>query len=291
MTNPRINADSFYVNGAAIPASYFAALDTAQSQEVNGNSGGTWNPSTGLGIGGAGMVAAGPWSIGSSPAIEVPSGSPLRVTLGADDWIGLGPGHTGNTRQLRTSFADGADVSFWTPGNAVNGQPRLQADFASQGGLAQGVNTTGAYAGGAGIIVPLRVHDGAGSTSGPFTAVFHFLVTYGPRSSLPDSQPKFRLFALGLDGSVTNLCTNATLLPEYVGNGFVQLQAANATAYYNGGAVQTQSYELDDGTVFDTSRFAYFAEIVDEAGNNSSPGNLFVCVVQACVNIFDTRPQ
>ena len=111
--NARILPDSAYVNGAIIPATYFQALDTAQYQAINGDRGGTWSPSTAITIAGAGMAAQGPWSLGRSPALEVPSGSSLRITHGDSDWVELGSGHAAATRAIYTALGPAADTSFW----------------------------------------------------------------------------------------------------------------------------------------------------------------------------------
>ena len=69
------------------------------------------------------------------------------------------------------------------------------------------------------------------------------------------------------------------------------MQAANPSAYFASGAAQSFTIELDDGTAFDTSQFAYFAEIFDEAGTGAVAGNTFTCVIGQAPGIYDTRPQ
>ncbi|HEY1692250.1 MAG TPA: hypothetical protein VGG39_08810 [Polyangiaceae bacterium] len=117
--NPRLLPDTSYVNGNTIPGSWWDALDLALSQSINGQGGGTWDPSASIVIAGAGVWACGPWSLGSSPAVEIPSG--LDLVHGDSDWVGLGSGHAGASRSLRTSFGAAADTGCCTPGQAPAG--------------------------------------------------------------------------------------------------------------------------------------------------------------------------
>jgi hypothetical protein len=119
--NARLYPDTLYVNGNPIPAAYFQGIDTYQFQSINGDAGGTWSPSSQIVIGGAGMTAQGPWSLGAAPALEVPSGSSLRLTHGDSDWVELGNGHSAASRNLRTSLGPAADTSFWLPGSPPAG--------------------------------------------------------------------------------------------------------------------------------------------------------------------------
>ncbi len=85
--NARILGDVAYVNGSPIPASYFQALDAAQTKAINGDAGGDWTPLSPFGVGGAGMWFCGPSTLsGGASVLNVPN-SGARIVHNADDMV------------------------------------------------------------------------------------------------------------------------------------------------------------------------------------------------------------
>lgn len=367
MTNARLNPDTFYVNGSPIPASYFQGIDTYQFQAINGNAGGTWSPTSGILIGGAGMWATGPWVFGNVSVLEVAPGSSLRVTHGDSDWVGLASGHAAASRALMTSLGPAADTSYWVPimapltgsgfpslpttwtagtaytlspvayvipspangfvyfvssvsgsgtsggsppvwpevvgatvtdnpgGNQIiwtcaapvgTGQPRLTYASASHGATFKPAQVS---AGGGRLTCPLRVHHGATVTQ----VVFHFLIGNSHSAGMPASLPQMRVLRLDMAGNAVPLCTTPTTF-GWLGNGWLQFYGASIvipSVYFNGGAVQTVTYACDGGTVIDTSRYAYVAQIIDESGAGAMGGNTFYAAEATSSAIPDLRPQ
>lgn len=288
--NARLNPDTFYVNGNAIPATYFQGLDSAQSQAVNADAGGTWSPSSAIGIDGAGMWATGPWSLGGSPSIEAPSGDSLWLTHGDNDWVELGSGHAASTRTLRRSLGTAADTSYWTPGNPTNGQPSLAMAAATQGAVVQGVASS--FLGGARLTMPLRVHNGA-SLVGAAVALY-FVIGNAHSGGLPASFPQMRVLRIDMFGNAVPLGTDPTV-PGWLGDGWQSVfggsPPASPSAYYNSGTEWGVTYTCDAGTVVDTSRFAYVVQVLDESGTGSMVGNVFFAEASGNSLIQDLRPQ
>lgn len=272
----RINPDGFYVNGAPNPAGYWQALDTAQSGLINGgeaSGGGTWNPAAQIVIGGAGMWCCGPWTF-AAPYLMALCTSAFPLTFGDSDYALLGTGHAAASRDLVTACNLGLDHS-----GAVNGGIALMmADFASGGGA---INYAGSpFRAGGRLLVPLRVHHGA-----TFQNVrFYFTIITG-HSAVPSILPFFRAYAVDILGNVTPLNTST----GQVGGGFMSFPTpSNTTTYQNTGEF---IYPTDAGTVVDTTRFTYFAEIVDEGGSNAMNGNTWLDIVSEMRLIPDMRPS
>lgn len=285
MPNARINPDTFYVNGTPIPASYFQAIDTAQFQAINGNDGGTWTPSSPLVIGGAGAWAcSATWQLNVSPAIKTPLGSGVRITHGDSDWIWLGSGHAGASRNLRTSLALAADTSF--SAGAASGLPTVTAHVVSHG--AQTTTSAGAsYAGGARLAMPIRVHNGA-----TLTEVDFYLIVGS--SHLPATFPAIRVVRVDTAGNAVPLC-NTPSTTGFLGAGwlaFLWPNPPNAPSYYAAGVVQTSPYPVDASLqLVDTSRYAYVAQVIDEGGAGAAGGNIYFEVLAKFSSIPDLRPQ
>lgn len=283
MHNQRISPDVFYVNGAPLPAAYYQALDTAQFKSWNADAGGAWAPAAPIVIGGAGMWWCGLTVLSSGATLTTPLGSGARFTHGANDFVALQAGHPKSSRLMLTQAASGIDVSAGQLGYV----PRFTFDNAKD--AMKGTNGVGFNAASR-LIVPLRVHHGGLLLQ--LTVNVLVSVAHNGVGAPPTSMPQFRVFAVDTLGNVTNL-SQSTTQPGWAGNGFIQWNPAPAsgTAWYNGGNVQVFTYTFDNLQVVDTTRFTYFAEIIDEAGVNSSPGNFYTCVVANMQAIPDLRPQ
>jgi hypothetical protein len=268
MPNPRILPDASYVDGSALPASWWASLDTAQEQAVDGDAGGTWaNPA--MNVSGAGFWCCGPWtftgSFGFSPGVP--------CTFGDGDDFELDFSHFLASRQLVAELATGWDASF--------GPARMSFDDATDRENDSGAAT---YTTGARMMVPLRVHHG-----GTLGSVQIYFKVGQNHTDVPPSLPQFRVIQVDTQGNVTPLCTNTALF-GWVGNGFIQfnIPVGSGAAWYAGGATQSVTYPVDGaGVIVDLTQYSYYLEIIDEQGTTNGTdvyfGNKYYTAI---ANIF-----
>lgn len=287
--NPRILPDSAYSNGAALlvpggtPDTWWATLDAAQVGLWDGYTGGTWSPTSAIEIGGAGMGCAGPWDLAPPAAgtVMVPITAADPLTHGDSDYITLGAAHTMAARYLETEAAQARDSS---------GCPTLQVYTVAGGGKTGGImgptavmlpSATGLaigntpvtgypYRPGGRFVFALRVAHGA-----ELLAVTFYFAISSQHTAKPDALPQFRVHAVDLYGNLTAL------------GGWTELPwPGNVTAYK-----ATTSYALGCGVTVDTSKYSYYAEVVDESGANATSFNEFYGVISHFTNIKDLRPQ
>jgi hypothetical protein len=297
-TNPRILPDSAYVNGAALlvpggtPDTWWATLDAAQVDLLDGDAGGTWAPASSIEIGGAGMWAAGPWYL-SPPAITVMvpiSAGNDALTHGDSDFITLAANHGMSSRFLLTEAAQARDSS---------GCPTLQTYTAPGGGqtggimgptaamlpsvLTLGISNTPVsgwpYRPGGRWVAPLRVHHGA-----TLSNVTFFFVISSTHTGQPDVLPQFRVHKVDLFGNLTPL--NSTT-PN--GSGFFELPWPGSLATYK--STTAYAYQCDAGTVIDTTKYSYYVEVIDESGTNATGFNDYLGAEAYVIDIADMRPQ
>jgi len=280
--NARIAPDSAYVNGQALPAGWYAAIDLAQYQGIWGDAGGTWNPTTTIRIRGAGIWLCGPNPFNNAAeAVRTFSGGG-GITHEDGDYIEFSPALT---RSYVVGIgAMGADASYGIAGAGAN-VPRWQWNV-SDDSLSNYVSTD--YSVGARLVVPIDMHDGA--TLATVTLVLS--VADAHAGGVPASLPMIRVYQVDTAGNVTQLATNAAL-PGWSGGGFVTFSPRPGTgaAWYNGGFAQYLTWTADAGVVIDNSRYRYAAEIVDEQGTNAKPGNKFFALTVGFTGIGDLRPQ
>ena len=264
--NARIYPDGFYANGVPYPATAWQTLDTNITKLVH-EGGGTWSPAALITIGGAGMWCAGPWTLSGGGSMQL-SESTSYLTHGDNDYIVLGAGHTGASRQIGGPFGTGRDLS--------NGTAKFLLDAPGTGGMLNYAG--GAIAPGGRVTTRLYVHHSATFTE----AVFYYRVS---SAHLPQNFPQFRVYRVDANGVATALSSAASLV-----SGFLVPQYGTGAAYYSGGSTSL-IYVTDANTVIDTTRYSYFAEVIDESGTGALSGNTFTSVVMSFTNIPDMRPQ
>lgn len=111
-------------------------------------------------------------------------------------------------------------------------------------------------------------------------------------NSLPSSQPKFRVIGVDQFGNVTPCA--------FANNGFQQVNAATAAAYYNGGGAQSFTYLCDPPAfgpvpgpqLVDITKYSYYIQIEDEADPNwnAFAGNIYTSAVSIQSSIPDLQP-
>jgi hypothetical protein len=280
----RIFPDSAYVQGLPINGdltgvaaqTYMRSLDQAQANAVNGDAGGTWNPSTFITIAGAGMWCCGPWIIGAAAGDNIVATPSVAITHGDGDYDQLQAGNGNQSQSIVTAFGDGADVSG---GAGLMLYSWLPAGMQANGYAAA---TNAAPVGVPRAILPLRVHDGATFASATIT----FSVKQS-HSGVPASLPMFRVYRVDVLGNVTALFTTGT-----IAGGYVQFAApGSGAAWYNSGNPQTLLLTCDASITVDRTKYAYFAEVIDENGANALGGNQYLAVKCAFTGIPDLRPD
>lgn len=250
--NQRFAPDAFYVNGVAIPAKYFQAMNAASVAGINADAGGRWTPSSPLQIGGAGMGCAGPWTLGGGAKIVTPPGSGARVVFGANDAPMIDPDHQDLANRTLVTWC----ASQFTPlGTTRSVVPPVAQLFRVVGALTTArVNEH--------WIIPLRVHDGA-----VFKTVTLSFIPSPAHLALPATAPQMRIYAAGFDGSILPLGG-----PRFT-PGWVSYPLPATFAAYS--AAQQFVYPLFPGIVVNRSIANYFAEIIDESGVGAQPGNAY----------------
>lgn len=273
----RIYSDSFYANGKPLPATWWETLDTNLSKSLNGDAGGTYNPSSPIIVGGAGFVCGAPWEFTGGAQLKTLPASGQRILHDDNDYITL-PGTSATDRTIVTPcgrFCDASEVDAAFEFINVN----ASAATVLIGTLVPAnVNAAVAYR----VLIPLRIHNGATFQQ----AVFWFAVQ-NAHSGVPANLPQFRVYKVDANGVVTPLRTASTLP-----NGFEPFPTpASGTAWVDGNAAQSFAYTPDAGIVFDDSTYQYFAEIIDESGTNATNGITYTSVVVHCDLMPDMRPQ
>jgi hypothetical protein len=259
--NTRIRLDDKWVIGKGV--SEFVTIDTNITKAWNGDEGGSWSPTANIVIGGAGMVFAGlSHSLGGTGSqVTTNIATHAAIVHGDNDHIKLGATHAGRSRSISARFDTAIFVTGWDD---------QLGPYSSPISTALGANA----------ITHLRVHNRATFT----TVTFRFIVgsSHGPPATLP----AFRVFAVDVNGVRLPLITNGS-------SGYVPFSPtpASAAAWYAAGAVQSLVYTLDGGVVIDTSKYSYWAEIVEEQGAGAAVGNVYLDATCTFTNITDMRPQ
>lgn len=260
--NARIRLDSAWTTSFVVTGTEWAALDSRLTKAINGDGGGSWTPTAHLAIGGAGMWLAGATNTlgGTNSQITTSVSGQKVITHGDDDHLLLAGAHSGRSRVITVCFDSGVAATGWDDQLGPSGTP-----------VATVVGAT--------MFVPLRVHHGA--TLASVTFRFAVASSHGP----PFSLPQFRVFALAR-GVKTPLLTNGS-------SGYVPFTPTpgNGAGWFAGGAAQSLVYTLNAGVVIDTSRYTYWAEIIDEQGLSAAPGNIYLDATCSFTGIADLRPQ
>ena len=255
MTFVRAKADSAYGLGMYWSATDMTALDNNTTNAVNGDFGGTYS------IAGSGLIINGPEFLLHAPLIldggqvnhsGVGGASTTFGELSATDYFKLPTNHAGFSQTRYEPIQEAATVpGLWEYNNTY-------------GGLV--ARTIGQR-----LSVPLRVHDMAQLFAVGF--IFRIGSAHGV---LPDQLPRFRVVRVSSTGLVQPLKATDAVTDL---NGFTPLpRPALAADYYAAGAQKQYTYSPTVNYIVDRKEYTYFAEIVDESGNNSMIGNCFIAI-------------
>lgn len=264
MTLPRAQPDSVWSRGYVPTGVDFKTIDQNTFVAVNGDDGGSWNAG-GVGgsitIQGASVGIAGPWLVSTSGlapgkiASLVSANATIAFGKGtSDDYFAFGGSHPGKSQ---TPMQPCISVFMPLVSDATFVSTAVLSGIAS--------NVIGAQ-----YITPVRVYGGGTITS----VVILFAVGNAHAGGLPQQMPRFRVFALGADGTQYPL---RAADPSTDANGFIAIGTpASGAAWYNSGNPQQYTYACNQNQVIDLSKYEYFLEVIDENGTNAKTGNVII---------------
>lgn len=253
----RAIADTKLRRGYVTVGNDLKAIDRNTFVAVNGDAGGTWTPAATLAINGAGVVAAGPWSVsGSQMTVNAP-------TFGkgtADDVFGLSASHPGRSQTLNQPLVE-----------CYSSQPEGVV-FVS--GFAASIFWLQTAQLGVRFLTPIRVFNGA--TLESVTLAFGIGSAH---ANLPAVVPQMRIIAIDAQGNVLPLGAGSL----FDAGGFRAIVSAATALAYN--AANSFTYVCSQNNVIDLSKYAYFMELIEESGVNAVAGNTFVSAQSILDNI------
>jgi hypothetical protein len=263
----RIRTDAAWAIGSPWLDSERLLLDAALTSALNGDGGGTYNPTANIVVGGAGLrlLATTHTLSGSGAYLATSIANGKQLVHGDNDYCLLGSGHAAIDRVVQSPIARARYASGWTTGECL----LVSSQY------------------GATARVPLNVHNGAQFN----TVDFNFIVANNT-GQCPDETPaRFGVFAKDLNGVVYPLSASM----PYQG----QPNYTSAAAWYANGLPQQWIYSCDGLSsnpyvLVDTSRFTYFAEIVEASSAvqaNFLGATWFQDIQSSFVNIASIAPQ
>jgi len=253
---------------STITPAHWWVIDSSSYASINGDVGGTWEPSGYITIGGAGMWFAGGTVLGVGSYING------AITFGSGDFFMVPATHPGFSRTIVTPCV------------------------ARRGTMSNTATAAVASLVGTRIVLPLSVHNGAVLQVASLT---YRIPTIG---QCPINQIRFRLVQVDALGNVTALTRRCAWISPTLGlqttatfdyQGFASTNTTYAGSYY--GLGQTQSLLIYPFAFIDTTKYRYYAEIIDASGPGilgataAVAGDIFLDVACTFINILDTHFQ
>jgi hypothetical protein len=259
----RTQPDGVWVNGYAPPRSDWEDLDRKQREAVNGDNGGAWAPATPLEFGTDGgpdpaLVVHGPTLVAYGGELKSVDGGRFVIQGASGNWPRFGADHPFRTRRILTSLLRnmGGSLPDWVVDPATAGIGSIALSVQTTGGVLSSPAT---------LRTELRVHDGARLAR----ATFCFRVPSTLRTRAPVRLPRFRVVRMDRDGYLTPLKSttlDALGLAGDASGWSSPTPVQSVAAWTLGGATQRFVYLCDRDNVVDVEAYAYFAEIIEEAG-------------------------
>lgn len=259
----RLRTDDKWVNGPLVLNADFQAIDQNTFLAINGDDGGLWSPAPQIIIGGAGMWAAGPWTMVTTSQAQTLAGTGKRIVHGDSDYFVLSA-HSGSSRHIQCGGEDFFAIPSYFSIDVTYNAPKA------------------AIVGGR-ILWPMRVHHGAKLV----TATLSYFIGQSHVGGLPAVLPTYRAYKADANGVITGLGLALSDPSGWV----VLATPATAAAYYNSGAAKTLTYTFDANTIADVQSFTYWFELIDESGANSQTLNVFADIDVSISTIADLRIQ
>lgn len=201
-------------------------------------------------------------------AIQSTDPGAICLNGGATDWLEYGTGH---------SYA--YNQSFWGALlTAVTG-----SGFSSPGQIDGRIVGDGA---GAIAQMPIqRVYHGS-----TLTAVKLWVWVTGTHTSVPATFPKFGVFLSQSAGSGGALPPSTPMAMLSTGGGFASFSAGSASAWNNGGQVQSLTLTPDQNNVIDVTSYTYWVQLNDETGTGALAGNTYTAFQFTFSDIGTSQP-
>lgn len=260
----RIRLDPGWAIGTVWTSAEWSALDDALAASVNGDGGGTYTPSADVIVGGAGvrLIAVTHPITGAHSVVSTTISAGALLVHGDSDYCVLGAGHTGTTASICSPVAAAVWAAGWTTFGFLSPFLIVSTQL------------------GATARVPMRVHHGATLS----TVTFPFQVD--SESGIPAQLPRFGIFAQDAFGGTFQLATSA----------YQSIAApASPSAWLDGSLTQTVTFTCDPSnprTLMDTSKYTYFAQIIEVSGANALVGAIaYLDPTANFTNITDIRPR
>lgn len=258
-------------------------IDEKTKKALSGT-GGTWNPSSPIIIGGAGIELQARADFAAA-SVLFPAADKAFI-FGDDDYFQYA------SADAYTRTVDHSPIAALAYGfNAREFDNILLADLTTPSVKALRHRSI--------IRIPLKVHDGARCTR----VDTFYRVTMSHTSGtegIPAELPKQRVIKVARDGTITPFGVDAAQQIAEPEGWIREAQPASAAAYYNAGNVKTVSMFLDatdeTGHIVNTSQYSYFYEFSEEGGDGawteglSGSGNKLE-IVRLYLTIPDLRPQ
>lgn len=251
----RERADRDWYRGLKIPHTVIRNIDEKTKKAVSGT-GGTYNPSSPIIIGGAGIELQCALQLSGSPGAKAQPAAGRVFRFGANDY-----------------FKHASAVS-----RSINDTPLLLLSNKTLFREAQPVMSVSATTApalrtrraGAFLRMPLRLPDGARLAS----------VEIGYKigqahANVPENLPKARVVRIAATGGIEQHPLPSSSVFDV--DGWVSVPTpASGAAYYNGGALQTFTLNYIYSVVepVNTSLYAYAVEWLEESGTNSFTNNI-----------------
>ena len=251
-----------WLTGTVPTEAHFDHLDDKTFKAINGDEGGTWNPTLPIQIAGAGLKlnggAASPHQVtGAGSTFDVDAGAILRTKLGGGGRIQLADNDWVTFSSPRTrEIVFGWDPSGAPPTGWGAYLTRLES------------SATGVH-----IFIPIPTHNGARLAA--VILNYSILSSHFPEYKLGMSVMRVHRFT----GTSEDLSTSAV---HYA-------QGTDAASYYLGGAHADLTYLTNQNDTINSASYRYYAKIVEESGVGSASGNVLYSMYAQYEEIDDMR--
>lgn len=245
----RERSDRDWYRGLKVPQAVIRNIDEKTKKAVSGT-GGTYNPSSLLTIGGAGLELQGTLRMTAGKA------QPTVFRFGDDDYFK-------HREPVVRTIVETCAVLL---------QNQIPREFANDSTVTM---TTQPFVLtrrlGSFLRIPLRIPDGV-----RFERVTLSFAIGVAHANVPANLPKIRVVRIKSDGTIEKYPGDMSImvpfsLPVDTDGWLTMPRPASGALYFNGGAAQTLTLVFNPYTdeIIDTTKYAYALEYVDEWGANS----------------------
>lgn len=237
----------------------WVSIDRKIAAGVNGDDGGAWAPRNPIFVAGEGIRSTVPVVVDYGGKLTARDGALFKVASG---YPVLGENHVGRRRSILTSCLERKsrrNEYHWLLDERFTAIRSIACTV--QHGMTDVFEQPR-------FILPLRVHDGSRLQS----ASLSFRINH-PREQLPVETPKIRIVRVAFIsgesiGEIQPLMSQAAGADK---DGFVSFPMPNTpAAWYANGEAQEFVYVCDQNNDIDVSKYAYYAEVIEEVGTKTT---------------------